>query len=97
MATKIIVIKDVDFSNVALEIVEPKSIYYDISAKVVPDSSGTVTGTGNKKLGTSVTLTATASQGYEFSHWTDGVTTNSRSIIVGPSDRTYTAIFKENL
>ena len=42
--------------------------------------------------GSSVTITATAKEGYHFDHWQDGNTDNPRTIVVN-EDATYTAEF----
>jgi len=65
---------------------------YTISATVTPSGSGTVTGTGNYFSGLSVELNAIANAGYKFLKWSDGVTTNPRTITV-TGDQTYTAQF----
>lgn len=54
---------------------------------------GSVNGGGNYTKGTVVTLTATPKDGYVFSGWSDGDKTNPRSVTVGTSDATYTALF----
>lgn len=53
---------------------------------------GTVTGTGNYTYGTPITLTASAATGYEFTKWSDNVTTATREVLV-TSDSLFTAIF----
>lgn len=58
-------------------------------------SWGTVSGGGTYKEGTSVTLTATAAKGYNFIKWSDGNTTNPRTIIV-EANASYTATFERN-
>lgn len=57
------------------------------------ESHGSVSGGGNYTKGTVVTLTATPKGGYIFSGWSDGKKTNPRSVTVGTSDATYTALF----
>ncbi len=54
---------------------------------------GTVSGSGGYPEGTRVTLTATAATGATFERWTDGSTTNPRTVVVGDSDQRYVAIF----
>ena len=43
---------------------------YAISADVSPEDAGTIIGTGEYLLGTDVTMTATANEGYAFNNWT---------------------------
>ena len=62
---------------------------YTISASVNPENSGSITGTGEYDHGTSVTLTATANEGYTFLNWTEGDTEVS-------TDASYTFIATEN-
>ncbi len=70
---------------------------YTITTNVTPPSSGQVTGGGtNFHYGDQPTLTATASNGYTFSHWQDGNTENPRTITV-TGNATYTAVFTQNI
>lgn len=70
---------------------------WDISTSVVPDNAGTVSGGGRFEDGDDATLTATASTGYSFWKWNDGVTENPRKIEHVSSDATYTAVFTGNV
>ena len=45
---------------------------YEITVTANPEAGGTVTGSGNYNHGTTATLTATANEGYIFSHWAKG-------------------------
>ncbi|TAN36904.1 MAG: hypothetical protein EPN23_07235 [Verrucomicrobia bacterium] len=54
---------------------------------------GAVTGGGTYSAGASVTLTATASNGWIFTGWNDGLTNNPRRITVAADGGTYTANF----
>ena len=65
---------------------------YTITTDVNPAGAGTVTGGGTYPEGTEVTLTAMANTGYIFSHWSDGLTTNPRTITVN-ANANYTAYF----
>ena len=56
------------------------------------NAMGTVSGSGTYEQGQSVTITATANDGYHFSHWSDGNTDNPRVVQV-TEDQTYTAYF----
>ena len=69
--------------------------YYTITTNVTPTGAGTVTGGGTFPAGSSVTLTATANNGYSFSQWNDGSTQNPRTITVN-GDATYTAQFTQD-
>ena len=55
-------------------------------------SMGTVTGGGAYKKGTIIKLEAIAKSGYQFEKWTDGKTSNPRTITV-EENAIYTAIF----
>ena len=54
---------------------------------------GTVNGGGTFDEGTTVTLTASAAEGYRFVQWQDGNTDNPRTVTV-TGDATYTATFE---
>lgn len=69
--------------------------YYNITATTNPVAGGTVTMTpdgGTYVEGSSVQLTATANTGYNFTQWSDGVTTNPRTVTVN-ADASYEAQF----
>lgn len=65
---------------------------YTVSVNASPANGGTVTGGGTYDSGTSVTLTATANDGYAFTKWSDGSTSESLTITVS-SNVSYTAYF----
>ena len=65
---------------------------YTITAVSADEEMGTVTGGGDYYEDETVTLTATANDGYTFSSWTDGITDNPRTVTV-TGDATYTATF----
>ena len=69
---------------------------YTITAKAAAgyEDKGYVTGGDIYPAGTSVTLKAVPKPGYMFSKWSDGVTTQTRTITVS-TDATYTAEFTE--
>ena len=55
---------------------------------------GSVTGMGTYDKGTSVTLVATANEGYRFVSWGDEVTDNPRTISADVNGTIYSAIFE---
>ena len=65
---------------------------YSITAVSADEEMGTVTGGGDYYEDETVTLTATANDGYWFVAWTDGNTDNPRTVTV-TGDATYTATF----
>ena len=67
---------------------------YTINVAVTPKGSGNVTGGGTYNKGTTVKLNGVANEGYEFSKWNDGVTTNPRTVTVN-KDMSFTAHFVE--
>ena len=67
---------------------------YTISTSVSPSGSGSVSGGGTYENGKSVTLRATANSGYQFKQWTDGNTSNPRTITVN-GNASYTAVFEK--
>lgn len=71
---------------------EPLPPQYTITVGSNNAAWGTVSGGGTYYEGTTATLTATASEGYHFVQWHDGVTTNPRTVTV-TEDSTYTAFF----
>jgi len=65
-----------------------------IGTAVNDQSMGSVTGMGTYDKGTTVTLTATANQGYRFVSWGDEVTDNPRQVTADVNGVTYSAIFE---
>ena len=61
----------------------------------VSAQNGSVTGAGTYDEGSSITLTATANNGYHFTQWNDGNTDNPRTIVL-TKDTTFTAEFAIN-
>lgn len=51
-----------------------------------------MTGAGTYEEGTSITLEATANEGYTFDHWNDGSTQNPRTVVVN-NNLSFTAYF----
>ena len=72
---------------------------YNITATANPTEGGTVTGDGTYNHGESVTLTATANEGYHFVNWTEGgnvVSTNASYTFTADQARTLVAQFEPN-
>lgn len=69
-----------------------KKKIYSLSVMSENDIYGEVTGSGNYEYESEVTISATEKDGYRFSHWSDGNTDKTRTVIV-KSDMTYTAHF----
>ena len=65
---------------------------YKVTTRVSPSGYGTVTGGGSYSSGTTVELNAIANSGYKFSRWSDGDTSNPRSVTV-TKNITLTALF----
>ncbi len=65
---------------------------FTINVAASPSGSGSVTGGGTYSSGTSIELNAIANAGYEFSKWSDGNTSNPRTISV-TKNQTFTAQF----
>lgn len=84
------VIRKHSFKNVSLKF--DYNDQYTISTSVSPSNSGTVSGGGTKTAGTTISLTANPATGYEFKQWSDGNTSNPRSVTV-TGNATYTAQF----
>lgn len=69
--------------------------FYSLAITLSFNGSGTITKTPDKSLyefGDIVTLVATPSPGFTFSHWQDGVTSPSRNVTIG-KDNHYSATF----
>ena len=73
-----------------------EAVTYTITASANPEEGGTVTGTGNYAYGQTVTLTATANDGYIFANWTENgfvVSSDAEYSFTVTSDRTLVANF----
>ena len=69
-------------------------VYYTITLTASPSYMGSVLGGGTYRAGEDVTISATpASQEYYFSRWSDGNTSNPRTIYNLSSDLSLTAYF----
>lgn len=73
---------------------EPVQVFR-ITLLASPTQGGTVTGDGTYKKDEEVTVTAKPAEGYEFVNWSDGVSTNPRTITV-TKDMSLTASFEKN-
>ena len=67
---------------------------YTITVLSSNQSHGTASGGGTYQEGTTVTISATPANGYEFTNWNDGNTSNPRTITV-TENKTYIATFQE--
>ena len=66
---------------------------YEITTSVQPAEAGAVTGGGTYEEGAKAVLTAEATAGWAFEKWSDGITTNPRTISDIRAAATYTASF----
>jgi hypothetical protein len=75
-----------------------RGLFLPVTATITVNSStnvgGSVTGSGTFVVGSTNWITATASNGWAFAGWSDGVTNNPRSIVV-VSNMTFTANFSQ--
>lgn len=90
---KILVIKGADFSTVAVD--KFNLIIGKVAIMVVANISdrGTTTGSGYYDEGSQAIISATAASGYKFVQWNDGNKEATRTITVGSTANTYTAMF----
>ena len=58
-------------------------------------TKGSVSGGGSYLVGDTISISATANEGYHFVKWSDNNTQNPRTITVNENTTTYTAIFAE--
>jgi hypothetical protein len=96
------IVKSYTFNNVkedhSIEILFSKDTM-SISASSYPAEGGTITGSGNYEYGTTVTLVASANNGYKFINWTEGsdtLSSDSSYIFVLKSYRSFVAHFSTN-
>ena len=66
-----------------------------IGTSVNDSTMGSVSGMGTYDKGETVTLIATANQGYRFVSWGDEVTDNPRQVVAEMNGATYSAIFEK--
>ena len=70
-------------------------VQYTITVVSANTTMGTVSGSGTYNAGSTVTITATANNGYHFVQWNDGNTNAIRTITV-TGNATYVATFEAN-
>ncbi len=80
--------------TVTVSVTQDYTQQYTITVLSANPNQGSVSGGGSYAAGTTVTLRATPANGYEFSNWNDGNTSNPRTITV-TSNATYIANFRE--
>lgn len=68
---------------------------YSLSVNTTNPTYGTVTGSGNYHYNTTHSIGANANYGYHFTMWSDGNTSNPRTITL-TQDTVFTAIFAKN-
>ncbi len=84
--------------NLVATFEEQSSTTFHITAVSADTTMGTVTGSGDYAAGATVTLTATAKQGYVFVNWSNGSQTFTESTLTftAVADATYTATFRRS-
>ncbi len=86
-----------NLDNSAIIGIQPNSSWNNsttVSAIANNTSYGTVTGSGTKQFGDTVTLKANANSGYRFTQWSDGYKYNPRQFIATGGNITLTAEFE---
>ena len=68
-------------------------IMYNLTVRSNDETMGTVSGGGEYRPGSIVTIEAHANEGFRFTRWNDNITENPRDITLS-QDRTYTAYFE---
>ena len=86
---KKLIIKGADFSQNAIENIGN----IEITVVASPAGGGIVSGGGMYMEGVEVLINAIPNSGYIFDSWNDGNTSASRTITVGSTAQTYTALF----
>lgn len=78
-----------------------ESYYIPVTVSVVAGDHGSVSGGGQVRQGSSVTVVATADSGYHFVKWTNAsgtqVSTNATYTFTATDDVTLTATFEQNV
>ena len=65
----------------------------EVSVTVTPAGAGTTSGAGTYAVGTTVTIGASAAEGYGFDGWSDGETANPRTVDVLGKNMVFEAVF----
>lgn len=78
---KVLIIKNADFSENAVETIDIRESYV-LSVSANPSEGGTITGAGEYYSGTEVSVRAVPNEGYSFDGWSDGISTNPRTVVV---------------
>lgn len=76
----------------------PVPVTHTVSVRADPAAGGTVTGSGTYQENASVTVTATANEGYTFKHWAESgseVNSNASYTFNIAADRTLIAVFEK--
>lgn len=77
----------------------PAPVTHTVSVSADPAVGGTVTGNGTYQENASVTVTATANEGYTFKHWTESgseVSTSAAYTFTATAGRTLVAVFEKD-
>ena len=69
---------------------------YSMIVNTNDENKGTVTGTGEYKVGETATLTATAKEGYKLLYWSDRSTENPRTITMNKNEALSAYFIKKN-
>lgn len=64
-----------------------------VTLLAAPPAGGTVSGAGIYSIGSNITISATPNANWLFSGWSDSVTNMARTIVVPPTNTTFTATF----
>ena len=82
--------------NTCTNIIDPcddEAVTYTVTVVSDDEAMGSVSEGGEVEEGDSFTISATANEGYHFTHWNDGDTNATRTVVVS-SDTTFTAYFE---
>ena len=88
---RIVVIRDADYSQVALDHV------ININVDVASSGGGSVSGGGAYELGEEFSISAVPAEGFRFVQWSDGDTSIVRTLTAGSCSTNYTATFAGRL